>query len=219
MHAIERRDTRGGPRASATVSLARSMNSSIIRCAMLRSAGMIASTRPSASSTISGCGRSKSIAPRRRRRACRRSKTSRITSTSGSRRSYFARTAGSRSVRIALTSRVGHPRRAADHTVVEFVAHDGAFIVDLHQARLHEAIDAGLQAAEIRRQIGRQHVDRAFGEVHRRAPVERLVVEGAALGHVVRDVRDVHAEPAAGRSAAAPARWHRRSRARRRRRS
>ena len=64
--ASARRAHRDAPRPSRSP---RSMNSSMIRCAMLRSAATISSTMPSSSSTISGSFRSKSIDPRRRRRS------------------------------------------------------------------------------------------------------------------------------------------------------
>ena len=43
--------------------------------------------------------------------------------------------------------------------------------------------------------LRRKHVHGSLGEVHRRAALVGLLVERAALFHVVRDVRDVHAQP------------------------
>ena len=45
------------------------------------------------------------------------------------------------------------------------------------------------------RQLGRKHVHGALGKVHRRRALVAFLIERAALGHVVRDVRDVDAEP------------------------
>ena len=53
----------------------------------------------------------------------------------------------------------------------------------------------GVQAAEPCRKLGGKHVDRAFGKIHRRAPVIGLAIEGAPLLHVMRHVRDMHAQP------------------------
>ena len=91
--------------------------------------------------------------------------------------------------------RVGHPRAAVDDPVVQLVAHYLAATVDLHQARLHEPVDVRVEAAHAGRQLAREHVDGALGEVDRGAAGEAVEVEGAALGHVVGDVGDVHAEP------------------------
>ena len=91
--------------------------------------------------------------------------------------------------------RVGHPLVAVDDAVVELVAHDLPVAIDLHQARLHEPIDVRVQAAQPRRQLGREHVDGALGKVDRRAALVGLAVERAAFVDVVRDIRDVHAQP------------------------
>ena len=114
---------------------------------------------------------------------------------------------------------VGHPLARADDAVVELVPHHRPVPVHLHQARLDQAIDARIQAAQPGRQFLREHVQRPVREVHRRAAVVRLVVEGAALADVVRHVRDVHAEPEVPVRRAARSRSRRRSRARARRRS
>ena len=103
-------------------------------------------------------------------------------------------------VRVAIgqdgvDGRVGHPRVAVDHAVVNLVAHDVAAPVDFHQARLHQPIDVRIETAESRRQLRREHVHGSLGEIHRRAALVGFFVERAALLHVVRDVGDVHAEP------------------------
>ena len=78
---------------------------------------------------------------------------------------------------------------------MELVAHDLAAAIDLHQARLHQPIDVRVEAAQPGRQLRREHVHRALGEIHRRAALVGFAIERAALLHVVRDVGDVHAEP------------------------
>ena len=90
---------------------------------------------------------------------------------------------------------VGHPRVAVDHAVVHLVADDRPLAIDLHQARLHQAIDVRVEAAQPGRELRREHVDGAIGEVDRRAALVGLLVERAALGDVVGDVGDVDAEP------------------------
>ena len=90
---------------------------------------------------------------------------------------------------------VGHSLAGANDAVVELVAHHLAAPVHLHEARLHEPVHARVEAAEARGELLREHVERALGEVHRGAALVGLGIECAALAHVVRDVRDVHAEP------------------------
>ncbi len=77
-------------------------------------------------------------------------------------------------------ARVRQPGAAADDAVVELDADRLAARVDLDHAGLHEPIDAGIEAAQAGGQLGREHVDRAIGEVDRRAAVARVVVQGAA---------------------------------------
>ena len=91
---------------------------------------------------------------------------------------------------------VGHARVAVDDAVVQLVPHDRArSAIHLHQAGLHEPIDVRVEAAQPRRELRRKHVHGALWKVHGRAAIVRLDVERARLGHVVRDVRDVHGEP------------------------
>ena len=78
---------------------------------------------------------------------------------------------------------------------MNLVADDGALLVDLHQARLNEAIHVRIEAAQARRQVGRKHMHRAVREVHRRRAIVGLLVEGTAFGHIVRDISDVDSEP------------------------
>ncbi len=53
----------------------------------------------------------------------------------------------------------------------------------------------GIQAAQPGRELRREHVNRALGEIHRGAALVSFAVERAALAHVVRDIGDVYAEP------------------------
>jgi hypothetical protein len=101
--------------------------------------------------------------------------------------------------------RVGHPRIAVDHAVVEFVADDLPLAVHFHQARLHEAIHLGVEAADAGREFRREHVHRPLREIHGRPPIVGLFVEYAAFFHIVCNVGDVHARARSGRSAAARA--------------
>ena len=67
--------------------------------------------------------------------------------------------------------------------------------VHLHQAGLDEPVDAGFQAAQPGRKRSREHVERAFGKIHRRPACVRRLVECAALLDVVRYIGNVHPEP------------------------
>ena len=91
--------------------------------------------------------------------------------------------------------RIGHPRRGVDDAVVELVPHDRTVGVDFHQARLHEAIDARVEAADAGGELRRKHVNGALGKVHRRRALVAFLIERGAFGHVMRHVGDVHAEP------------------------
>ena len=78
---------------------------------------------------------------------------------------------------------------------MKLVADDLAVAIDFHQTGLHQSIDVRIEAAEAGGELRRKHVDRALGEIDGRAAVVRFAIERAALVHVMRDVRDVHAEP------------------------
>ena len=146
------------------------------------------------------------MAPRRRRRPLSTSNSSRISSNIGT----SARVAGAHHVGGVVLARedgvdvrVGHPLVAVDDAVVHLVAHDLPAAIDFHQARLHEPIDVRIEAAQAGGELVREHVHGALGEIHRRAALVGLLVERAALLHVVRHVGDVHARASSGRSAAA----------------
>ncbi len=193
--------------SEATVSLASSMNSSIRRCASLRSDAVIASICPSSSSRISASGRSKSIEPRRRRRSRSNSKRScmsrSIATIAGSAMGCGCPTARQHGV----DGRVGQPGAASNDAVVKRATHGFAARIQVDDARLHEPVDSRVEAAQIRGQLRREHVHRAIGKVHRGAAFARIVVEGAAGLHVVRHVGDVHAQRVA--APAAPRDRHR----------
>ena len=95
----------------------------------------------------------------------------------------------------AVHGGVGHPLVAVDDAVVKFGADHLAVPIDFHQTGLHQSIDVRIEAAETGGELRRKHVDRALGEIDGRAAVVGFAIERAALVHVVRDVRDVHAEP------------------------
>ena len=90
---------------------------------------------------------------------------------------------------------VRHPCAAVDHAVVHLVPDDIAMAIDLHQARLHQPVDVGIQAAETGRQLRREHVDGTLRKVDGRAALVGFFVQRAAFGNVVRDVRDMDAQP------------------------
>ena len=107
-------------------------------------------------------------------------------------RRYFGIAIGQDGVDV----RVRHPGVAVDHAVVQLVSHHGALTVDLHEARLNQAIDvSGFRLHKPGREIGREHMDGAVGKIHGRRPLVRLQIERAALLHVMGDVGNMDAEP------------------------
>ena len=91
--------------------------------------------------------------------------------------------------------RVGHARITADDAVVHLVAHHSTIGGHLHEARLDQTVDLGLQRAHACRQRFRKHVHGPVGKVDGCASVIAAAVECRALGHIVRDIRDVHPQP------------------------
>ncbi len=90
---------------------------------------------------------------------------------------------------------VGHPRVAVDHPVVQLVPDHRSLSVDFHQARLHQTVHLGIEAAQSCRELRREHVDRALRKIHGCRPIVRGLVEGAPFRHVLGHVGDVHAKP------------------------
>ena len=156
---------------------------------------MMASISPSSESTTSVSGRSKSIEPappppRVQYLEQLPHQLEHRHELDVSRRRRFVAVRENR-----VDVRICHPRIAVDHSVVDLVADDVAVPIDFHHARLHQAIDVRVQAAQSGRQLRRKHVHGALGKIDRRPALVRFLVERAALLHIVRDVSDVHSEP------------------------
>ena len=114
--------------------------------------------------------------------------------------------------------RVGHPRPAVDDPVVQFVAHHLAAAVDLHQARLHQPVDVGIQAAHAGRQLAREHVDGALRESRPRCRGRSRRGRARCLRARSAPRRRCARRASSGRWPAARSRSRRRSRGRARRR-
>ena len=87
--------------------------------------------------------------------------------------------------------RVGHALRGADDAFGDFVAEDGAMMVELHDAGEDEAIFRGAEAADVGGELLRQHGDGAIGEVDGGAAQARFEVERRTGRDVLRHVGDV----------------------------
>ena len=173
------------------------MNSSMIRCAMLRSAAMICLDHPLVVEDdlrllqveVDRAAAAPALVQDLEQLAHRLEQRHERRDTSLDRRRIAI---GQDGVDLG----VGHPRVAVDHAVVHLVADDVALAIDFHQARLHQPIDVRDSGCTARSTSSDgKHVDGALGKVHRRAALVGLLVERAAFGHVVRDVGDVDAEP------------------------
>ena len=90
--------------------------------------------------------------------------------------------------------RVGHPLFRADDGAIDLAIDEAAFAIDLDVDRKREPLHARIQRADAVRQTLRQHRHGAAGEVDRGPALECFFIERAPLGHVMRDVGDVHAE-------------------------
>ena len=86
---------------------------------------------------------------------------------------------------------VGHAAGGADDAFADFVAEDVAVAVDLHEAGEDEAVFVGAQAADIGRELLREHGDGAVGEVDGVAAQAGFEIERRAGRDVLRDVGDV----------------------------
>ena len=167
------------------------MNSSIRRLAQVRSDLVTPRIWPCSSNSITGSGRSKSMLPRSSRRLF-------ISTASVRMRSKSATSVGVARARlgVAFENRVdlgvGHARRRADDAFDDLVALDAAFGVELHDAAQHQPVFAGAQAADVRRELLRQHGNGAIGEVDAGSAQARFEVEIGAGAHVLGHVGDVH---------------------------
>ncbi len=141
---------------------------------MFRSASTIASTLPASSMMTSASGRSKSIDPRRFRRAFSTWNSSPMSWNFGIEIAVLAHQLGWPGRQDGVHIRVGHPRRGVDDTVVKLVPDHRPVGVDFHQTGLHQPIDPRVQAADAGRQLRWKHVDRAIGEIHRRGALVAL---------------------------------------------
>ena len=158
------------------------MHSSIRRCASFLCTRTMRSILPLASKIICVSTDSKSIAPR----FCRAPKSALKTR-------YRVSISGA-AVFLALEHRrdfrVRHALVGMDHARIELVALHHAARGHLHLAHHHEAIDLGLERAQLVGELLGQHRDHAPREVHRVAAVVRLAVERIARAHVVAHVGD-----------------------------
>ncbi len=87
---------------------------------------------------------------------------------------------------------VGHAASGADDSFAHLVAKDLAVGVDVHEAAEDEAVFVGSQAADVGRQLLRQHGDGAVGEVDGVAAETGFEVEIGAGEHVFGDVGDMY---------------------------
>ena len=181
-------------RKSATVSFASSMNSSIRRCATLRSRDDDVLDEAGVVHHDFGLGEIEVD-----RAAAPPAQVENLEQLAHQLEQRHQRRVLGHRLRITVREnrvhgRVRHPRIAVDDAVVELGVRHLAHPRDFHQARLHETVDARIQRAEPRRQLRGEHVQGALGEVHRGAALVGFGVERAALVDVVRHVGDVHAE-------------------------
>ena len=94
---------------------------------------------------------------------------------------------------------VGHAARGADDAFGDFVVENVAAGVDVHEAGEDEAVFVGAKAADVGRELLREHGDGAVGEVDGVAAQACFEVERGAGMDVVGDVGDVDLKmPVAG---------------------
>ena len=86
---------------------------------------------------------------------------------------------------------VGHARGGADDAFDDFEALDAAGGVELHDATEHEAVFVRAQAADVGRELLRQHGDGAIGEVDAGAAQAGFEIEGGVGSDVLGHVGDV----------------------------
>ena len=175
------------------------MNSSMRRWAQLRSERVMDFMVPNSSNWMTGSGRSKSMEPRRWRLWLRISASCFIRSKVGDEVGEFGAGASASLSRMVWTCGVGHAARGADDAFADLVVEDFAAGVDFHEAEEDEAVFAGAQAADVGRELLREHGDGAVGEVDGVAAEAGFEVERGAGRDVVGDVGDVDLKmPVAG---------------------
>ena len=86
---------------------------------------------------------------------------------------------------------VGHARGGADDAFDDFVALDAAVGIELHDAAQHQAVFVGAQAADVGRELLRQHGNGAVGKVDAGAAQARFEIEIGAGAHILGYVGDV----------------------------
>ena len=95
----------------------------------------------------------------------------------------------------ALRLVVGQARVRADEGGVDLVARQFSRVVQIQIHRHGAARLAGLERAQLPRQLVRQHGDHAVHQIHARPAPPCVAVERAVPRHVVRHVRNVHPQP------------------------
>ena len=87
---------------------------------------------------------------------------------------------------------IGKPRLGAEHRRVELVARHLAVRADGHVADHRQAVDVRIERAQPVGELLGQHRNHPAREIHRGAPLARILVERIAGAHVVADVGDRH---------------------------
>ena len=87
---------------------------------------------------------------------------------------------------------VGHALGGTNHAFAQFVAENFALMIDLHDARHHQAVHLRTQAADIGRKLEWKHGHGAIGKIDAGAAQARLLIERRIRRNVVGHVGDVH---------------------------
>ena len=168
------------------------MNSSMMRCAILCSAGTIRITFPSLSNSISASGRSKSTEPRRYLFFDKIRHSSSIISKRGTRSAYRLLSAGSLSARIFATDVYVILSRLRSTPFVKRFSITLPLGSTSIRADKHQSVITRIQTADPAGKTGRKHGDGAVGKVHRRSPRVGIGIERRAFTDVVRYIRNMH---------------------------
>src|SRR5262249_2785414 len=89
---------------------------------------------------------------------------------------------------------VSHALRGADHAFVEVVDGDVALWMDLHDTGEDQAFNLGPQAADVGRELERQHGHGAIGKIDGRPTLAGFFIDSGAVFNIVGNVRDVDVE-------------------------